>query len=85
VNIKTFLDQLERDDTYKSAWIADLAFPNGEIRDFLAVPGPVVGAGLPGLSWQAVFFSAGGGAVRSSPEHLSGASPDARVMSPRSF
>jgi hypothetical protein len=46
VNIKTFLDQLERDDTYKSAWIADLAFPNGEIRDFLAVPGPV---GLPGL------------------------------------
>jgi hypothetical protein len=25
------------------------AFPGGEIRGFLAVPGPVVGAGLPGL------------------------------------
>jgi hypothetical protein len=24
-------------------------FPNGEIRDFLAVPGPIAGAGLPGL------------------------------------
>jgi hypothetical protein len=24
-------------------------FPNGEIRGFLAVPGPIVGAGLPGL------------------------------------
>jgi len=24
-------------------------FPNGEIRDFLAIPGPVAGAGLPGL------------------------------------
>ena len=24
-------------------------FPNGEIRGFLGVPGPIVGAGLPGL------------------------------------
>ena len=25
------------------------AFPGGEIRGFLAVPGPIAGAGLPGL------------------------------------
>src|SRR5262249_50129183 len=29
--------------------IHGIAFPGGEIRGFLAVPGPIVGAGLPGL------------------------------------
>jgi hypothetical protein len=29
--------------------IHSTAFPGGEIRGFLAVPGPIVGAGLPGL------------------------------------
>jgi hypothetical protein len=29
--------------------IHSTAFPTGEIRGFLAVPGPIVGAGLPGL------------------------------------
>jgi hypothetical protein len=34
-----------------------------------AVPGPVVGAGLPGLSWLAVVFSPGGDGGRKAPEH----------------
>jgi hypothetical protein len=32
------------------------------------VPGPIAGAGLPGLSWRAVAFSAGGDGGRRSPE-----------------
>jgi len=34
------------------------------------VPGPVVGTGIPGRSWRAVAFSAGGDGGRESPEHL---------------
>jgi len=41
---------------------------SGEMRGFLAVPGPIVGAGLPGLIWRAVAFSAGGGGGRGPPE-----------------
>jgi hypothetical protein len=34
----------------------------------LGVPGPIAGAGLPGLIWRAVAFSHGGDGGRRSPE-----------------
>jgi CHRD domain len=42
-----FVNALLAGETYLN--IHSMAFPNGEIRGFLAVPGPIVGAGLPGL------------------------------------
>jgi len=37
-------------------------------RVFLAVPAPIVGAGLPASSWRAVAFSAGGDGGSGLPE-----------------
>ena len=42
-----FVAALLAGETYFN--IHTTAFPGGEIRGFLAIPGPVVGAGLPGL------------------------------------
>jgi CHRD domain len=42
-----FVAALLDGETYLN--IHTTAFPNGEIRGFLAVPGPIAGAGLPGL------------------------------------
>jgi|GraSoiStandDraft_15_1057317.scaffolds.fasta_scaffold267293_1 CHRD domain len=42
-----FVNALLTGETYLN--IHSMAFPNGEIRGFLAVPGPIAGAGLPGL------------------------------------
>jgi hypothetical protein len=42
-----FVTALLAGETYLN--IHSTAFPGGEIRAFLAVPGPIVGAGLPGL------------------------------------
>jgi hypothetical protein len=42
-----FVNALLAGETYLN--IHSMAFPNGEIRGFLAVPGPIAGAGLPGL------------------------------------
>src|SRR5262249_34919305 len=39
-------------------------------RGFLAVPAPIVGAGLPASSWRAVAFSVGGDGGGRPPEHL---------------
>jgi hypothetical protein len=42
-----FVSALLAGETYLN--VHSSMFPTGEIRDFLAVPGPIVGAGLPGL------------------------------------
>jgi hypothetical protein len=42
-----FVNALLAGETYLN--IHSTAFPGGEIRAFLAVPGPIAGAGLPGL------------------------------------
>jgi hypothetical protein len=42
-----FINALLAGETYLN--IHSTAFPGGEIRGFLAVPGPIVGVGLPGL------------------------------------
>jgi hypothetical protein len=43
-----FVNALLAGETYLN--IHSIAFPNGEIRGFLAVPGPIAGAALPGLT-----------------------------------
>ena len=46
-NLDDLLAQMRAGNTYTNIHTA--AHPGGEIRGFLAVPGPIAGAGLPGL------------------------------------